>query len=154
MSSADSVIRVLRAEKIRQRQRQQVNAQDLTQSFRVPISGTASSGVAYTRTDIMYFDSPFRPEQASQGGMLRPTFTYGFELNERTATPNNENSLTGFAKVVGWWEDASGYITGVICDIGVALLADAEDLPFQGYAHLQFTGPALMTSDYTIGETT
>lgn len=153
-SSPNNSIRMINAEKKRQRQREQVNAQDLTQAFRLAVSGTAGSGVAYTRTDILHFDSPFRPQQASNGTGMVPTFTYGFELNQKGEDRESVNALSGFAKVVKWIENGNGYITGVMCDIGVCLMnSDVYDMDYTGFVHLQFTGPVLMTHDYTIGET-
>lgn len=149
----DNTVQLLRAEKIRARQRRQINAQDLTQSFRVPVSGTAGTGVAYVRADLISFPAPFRPQQASSGSGLTPIFTYGFEL-EQKGDPESVNALTGFAKVVSYAKDANGYINGVVCDLGVCLMNNDEvEMDYTGFAHLQFTGAAVMTTDYTTGET-
>lgn len=153
-SRPDNAIRMLNADKRRQRQRDQVNAQDLQQAFRLPVSGTAGTGVAYARTDILHFDSPFRPQQGDVGSRMVPTFTYGFELNQKGEDSSSLNALTGFAKTVKWIENANGYTIGVVCDIGVCLMnSDETEMDYTGFVHLQFTGPVLMTHDYTIGET-
>ncbi len=147
----------MRQDRVRQRQREQVNSQDLTQSFRLPISGRAGTGIGYTATDILHFDSPFRPEQGTDAKLSRPTFTFGFELNEKNDPANNRsdmdiNGLTGFAKVVKWVENGKGYVIGVRCHIGVLLLTSQfAEMDYTGSVHLQFTGPVLMTHDYTGG---
>lgn len=154
MRSSDyNAVRLVRAERVRQRQREMINSQDLTQAFRIPISGEAGSGVAYKRSDLLSFDAPFRPQQGDDGLNMVPTFTYGFELTQKGVNAGSVNALTGFAKVAKWAKNSTGYIIGVYCDIGVCLMTTEEPtMQYTGFAHLQFTGPVIMTQDYTEGE--
>jgi hypothetical protein len=148
MRNLDS-IRMVKSDAIRRRQRSMVNAQDLTQAFRMQVNGMAGTGVSYSPTSIT-FDAPFRPSQGENGWQLRPSFTYGFELTGDP--PTGINALTGFAKVTRWDEDSNGYVTGCQVEVAVCLMnSEVEEMEFYGFVHLQFTGPVVMTIDYQPG---
>jgi hypothetical protein len=105
---------------------------EFDQQFQVPISGAATERIAWESLDIR-FEWAFLDARRQRGvSLAEPQFTFG------AVVPKGGPVVV--TAVVQSWNRSADAFRGATVLIGVFAPASAEEVTFQGQAHLTFQG--------------